>query len=280
VGVHWLTDGNLDSREVGDRAAVLARLASAGLPVPVGFVLGHEELKRYSIEAPSSPLAPALPRKLPAGLADSLTEALAEVGGAVAVRRSPLDPVSERAGTGPAGRPERETYLNLLDSAEVIEAIRRIWSGVGGVPPRAAVLVMRFVVAQVSAIIRRDRADDDLLHVQATYGVGDLLAAGLVVPDRYGVHTDGSVQSRTIGRKAQMTIAKVDGGIVRVPVPANQAREASLDAAHLAGLADLWKRAELALGGIRTMSVAFAPHPFVTGCVGRPIASDAGLMLG
>ena len=279
MGVLWLTDGNLDSREVGDRAAALSRLAAASVPVPNGFVLGHEELRKYSVEAPTSPLAPALPRKLPSGLSEMLSDALSQISGAVAVRRSPLDPVSER-GPGPAGRPERETYLNLLDPAEVIEAIRRIWSGTGGVPPRTAVLVMRFVVAQVSAVIRRDRADDDLLHVQATYGVGDLLAAGLVVPDRYGVRREGQVHSRTIGRKAQMTIAKVDGGIVRVPVPANQAREASLDAGRLAQLAELWRKAEVTLGGVRSMSVAFAPHPFVTGCVGAPIPTDSGLMLG
>ena len=279
MGVHWLTEGNLPAREVGDRAAALARLQAGGLPVPAGFVLGHEELRRHSVAVPTSPLAPALPRKLPPDLADMLNQAMARLPQAVAVRRSPLDPVSERS-AGPAGRPERETYLNLVDPAEVIEAIRRIWSGVGGAPPRTAVLVMRFVVAQVGAVVRRDRADDDLLHVQATYGIGDLLAAGLVVPDRYGVRRDGTLASKTIGRKAQMTIAKVDGGIVRVPVPANQAREAALDAARLAEIADLWRRSELALGAVRTLSLAFAPHPFVTGVVSAPVPTDVGLMLG
>jgi phosphoenolpyruvate synthase/pyruvate phosphate dikinase len=267
----------------GSRAAAFARLTAAGIPVPPAFVLSHDELARLAGLSPSSQLAPLLPRKLPSELADALSEAVSALALPVAVRRSAVDPGDTRGelrSSRPAGRPERETYLNLVDHAEVIEAIRRIWSTISAAGQRCAILVQRFLVAQISATVRRDRADDKLLHVQASYGVGDLLAAGLVVPDRYTIRRDGEVVSRTIGRKAQMTIAKVDGGIVRVPVPANQAREAALAATHLNEIARLWASAEAAIGPLRTVSFAFCPHAAVTAAVSAPAASDSGLMLG
>src|SRR5262249_38524004 len=138
------------------------------------------------------------------------------------------------------GRPERETYLHLTDAAEVHEAVRRIWgAGLAGTAPATiAGVVQKFILPEVCAVVRREPPDASLLQAQSSLGIGDLLAAGLVVPDRHTIRDgDGSVVSSTLGRKAQMSVPRPDGGLVRVPVPAASARLLALDEAKLAALA-------------------------------------------
>jgi phosphoenolpyruvate synthase/pyruvate phosphate dikinase len=277
-------DRGPELREIGARAVALSRLRASGVPVPRGFVLGRTLFNEFTAQLHRE-LHPAPPKLSPPVLKE-IAAAVQALGGAVAIRRSPLG-ANQTSGVWQAvsgGRPERETYLNLTDAAEVHEAVRRIWgSGHGGSSPiPVAIVVQRFVQPDVSAMARRDPADADLLHVQSTLGVGDLLAAGLVVPDKHTIRCcDGSVLAAALGRKAQMSVARQDGGVVRVPVPAAAARSLALDGEKVASLASTWRSAEGALGPLAQVAMAWTnARWYVTSVIEAGRAAGEGMLLG
>ncbi|WP_410967266.1 hypothetical protein, partial [Salmonella sp. SAL4436] len=81
-----------------------------------------------------------------------ISSALRNLGGAAAIRRSPLDDPNEfaEAPITRGGKPERETYLHLADIAGVIEAVRRIWGGGLALssPAPVAIIVQRFIAPE------------------------------------------------------------------------------------------------------------------------------------
>jgi phosphoenolpyruvate synthase/pyruvate phosphate dikinase len=289
VQIVWLEAAGVEPDEIGVRASALARLRRAGIAVPRAFVLGRSTLATF-LEKVKREEGRAIPVKLPADLQGHIAEALRRLGGSFAIRRSPLAaPQNERddwmtTTQGGGGRPERETYLNVVDAAEVGEAVRRIWGqGLMTSPPpqQVAIVVQRFLVADVCAVVRRDRADRDVLHVASALGIGDLLAAGLVVPDRHTLRRDGRVLACALGRKAQMTVARGDGGVVRVPVPAHAARRLALDDAKIADLAAVWRAADEAADGLLALGMSWSGGRwYVTSASIRHPEEQEALMLG
>jgi phosphoenolpyruvate synthase/pyruvate phosphate dikinase len=287
--VVWLDGRGVDLGEVGARAAALAQLRGEGLPVPRAFALGRSLLGRINNTRGKHDQAALIAGKLPADVQREIGAALRTLGGSYAIRRSPLDPTRVASDdswlvTTRGGRPERETYLNLTDIAEVSEAVRRIWGQAHATsPPRPAVaiVVQRFVAPEVCALVRHDR-EAGALHVLSTLGVGDLLAAGLVVPDRHTIRRhDGGVITSSLGRKAQMSIPKQDGGMARVPVPAAAARLMALDEPKLVELARTWRIAEESVGPLYSLAVAWSGGRwYVTTVVPEPVTAQEGLMLG
>jgi phosphoenolpyruvate synthase/pyruvate phosphate dikinase len=287
--VVWLDGSVVDAGEVGERAASLARLRAEGVPVPRSFVLGRG-LRAEFTAAALREAAREAPVKLPALVHGEITGALRTLAGSCAIRRSPLG--GARARPDPSwlnqthgGRPERETYLNLTDVAEVGEAVRRVWGQelVTDAPhPGVAIIVQRFMTSDVCAAVRRDPADPDVLHIHSSLGVGDLLAAGLVVPDRHTVRRrDGATLACSLGRKAQMTVPRPDGGVVRVPVPAHAARRLAMDDDRLRALHVTWATAEEALPGLNALALSHASgHWFVTSAVAAQAAVLEEVMLG
>lgn len=283
----WLDGPEVDAGEVGARAATLARLRAGGVPVPRAFVLGKAMFVEFTARTRREPDVPIMPIKIPLELSRRIADCLRQLGGSFAIRRSPLEgapPDDAWLSASQGGRPERETYLHLTDAAEVAEAVRRIWGqGLITSPPPVpvAIVVQRFMAPEVCAVVRRDRSDSDVLHVSSALGVGDLLAAGLVVPDRHSIRRDGHVLASALGRKAQMTVPRPDGGVVRVPVPAHAARRPAIDEPKLAELALTWRAAEGAVDGLMSLGVSWSGGRWhATSAVSaRPAAQD-DLMLG
>jgi rifampicin phosphotransferase len=273
--VVWLNAGRVDPGEVGDRAAILARLAASGIPVPRAFVLGRALFLVFLAEARRAD-ALHIPAKLPAALLRDITDALPGLGGSFAIRRSPLEGAREDSSWMTktlGGRPERETYLHLTDPAEVGEAVRRIWgTGLSSAQSSSpiAIMVQRFMLPEVCAIVRRDRKDAEQLRVASTLGIGDLLAAGLVVPDLHTLRRgDGKVVHCSLGRKAQMSVPQRDGGVARVPVPPSAARRAAIDDGRLGDLHATWRAAEEAVPGLEAIAASWtAGRWYVTSAVG------------
>jgi hypothetical protein len=280
--VVWLEGMGVEPSEVGARAAALARLRAEGLAVPRAFALGRSLYGLLNALIRRDELGTI--SKLPPQFHAQLAEGLRALGGSCAIRRSPLDKGARSSGswqTITGGRPERETYLHLTDVADVAEAVRRIWTG-QNVLSVMAIIVQRFIVPEVCAVVRRDRADDDVLHVQSTLGVGDLLAAGLVVPDRHTLRKrDGSVLASALGRKAQMSVPRPDGGVIRVPVPARAARQLAVDEPKLLAMAEAFRAAETAVGPLSSLALAWSGGRwFVTSAVPAQPEILEGVMLG
>lgn len=260
-GLVWLEGDAVDPGHVGPRAAALARLLAAGLPVPRAFALGRDVTD--AVAATVGGRAAAAHVTLPQEVVAMIDQGVRELGLPAAVRRVAFWEASEerappRARPRTGGRPDRESYLNLIDPAEVVEAVRRVLVAAARGRPAAA-MVQRFVSGETAAVVRREPADPACLHVEACYGVGHLLAAGLVVPDRFVVRAaDGHVLRRTIGRKTQRTIPPADGGLSRVPVPPVIARRAALADEDVARLIELFRAAEAAAGPLAQLRLVVA----------------------
>ena len=278
--VVWL-EGRVDPNELGARAVGLAALRAAGVPVPRGFGLGRRVHLRLTSTGVDRWLDAG---KLPPDLHREVADALKTLGGSFAVRRSPLDAAREPGWQASGGRPDRETYLHLTDVAEAVEAVRRIWgTGAPSMPsqPLVAILMQRFLLPDACALVRCE-GDRQTLSVQSSLGVGDLLAAGLVVPDRHTLrHSDGAVLTSHLGRKAQMTVPREGGGLTRIPVAASAARRLALDEGKLGELADTFRRCENALGPLHVLMAARSGGRwYVTSADPSPAPAEDGPMLG
>lgn len=246
-------------------------MRAAGLPVPPGFVLGRSYFDRYSSNVRSR-LRDGTAAPMGADAVRLIEDALDRLGAPVAVRRSPLvladgstAPIGAAADAievfderRPTNRPARETYLHIDAPIEVVEAVRRVWlqalSSAAASP--AAVIVQRFIPAGVSALVLRDDGDPDTLHVAAIHGVGDLLASGLVAPDRFAVRrADGSVITRRITHKALVSVPQPGGGTLRRRVPVEDARRPACEDEVLARWAELWRDTEEIVGPLQTLGL-------------------------
>jgi pyruvate,water dikinase len=251
LDVTWLDGGRaVDANDVGDRAVNLARLRTASLPALRAFVLGKQVFESATRELRGD--AGAM-MHLPQDAADMVLRALRQLGGPVAVRRSSLPHTPSERMLASQG----EAYLHIMHPTDAIEAVRRLWTVALRAQQPIAVIVQRFVVPDVSARVSEEGAD--VLVVESTYGVGDLLASNLVVPDKHRVARTGrGILSRTVGRKSQMTIPRTDGGVVRVPVPVTSSRELALEDRVVEQLAGMWRDVEAALGPLTRLSASLA----------------------
>jgi pyruvate,water dikinase len=260
--VEWLEGlvGDEHADHVGWRAIVFARLIRAGVDVPPGFVLPRTLWEACQTVPPGEPL--------PRSVAQAVDEGWARLGGPAVLRASPLGVPSPSKARSRGGRPEREMYLNLVDAAEVSEAVRRFWSRMReAVPPiPAAAIVQRYIVADIAALVHEPPALKDVLQIESVFGGGDLLAAGLTVPDKSIVEmAGGRVRSRRIGRKPQQSVPRPEGGVRRRTAPPGAAKQSSMSDEVAQALVKLWAQVQDVLGHLSSLSVAIAQgRPWVT----------------
>lgn len=229
----WLGDAAChDATVVGGKAATLSRMAAIHR-VPPGFCL--------VASAYESPAADEC--MLRSSLRAEVRAAYAELGlrcglavPAVAVRSSALD--EDGAAASFAG--QHETILNVVGAEALEEAIVRCWRSLRGrralayraqhgisiEGARLAVLVQQLVPADAAGVLFTahpvtKRSDDAI--ITTSYGLGESIVGGTVVPDTYLVRKRGPggprIVDRLLGEKAVMTVP-VDGGITEIPVPA------------------------------------------------------------
>lgn len=222
-------------RDCGGKAAALAVLLRAGLPVPDGFVVTEPAPDPAAVAA-------ALRRLRP---------------GAYAVRSSGLG--EDGAEASFAG--QLETVLGVRDTGEVLAAIRRC--AASGDTPRARayrqrlglgdragvpVLVQELVPADRAGVLftRDPRDGSDVLVLNASWGLGESVVSGSVVPDEVTVWRDGSTRI-TFGDK-QTRLDPGPDGTIRSAVPEADRFRVCLDQAEIARLADLGHRCEQLFG--------------------------------
>ncbi|QFY11422.1 phosphoenolpyruvate synthase [Nonomuraea phyllanthi] len=230
--------------EVGGKAANLGELTRAGLPVPPGWVLTTEayrqvaqgldpsgdglaeRARRHLLEAP-------VPAAVHEAIVKSYTELGAELGGdvPVAVRSSATAedlPYASFAG-------QQDTYLNVIGSEAVVDAVRRCWAslwtdravayreanGIDHAAVRLAVVVQVMVDARVAGVMftanpvtgRRREA-----VIDASPGLGEAVVSGAVNPDRFVVD-GGRILERHAGDKRLSIRSVPGGGTERVETP-------------------------------------------------------------
>ncbi len=220
-----------DPNRFGPKAANLAKLGKAGLPVPGGSVLDAEA---YRLQLDSLGLT-EVAREVFAGEGlkarrCALRIKLALMDGALekaveatllttwqefektenVVRSSAL--VEDRAGSNFAG--QFESFLGIEQQQDFFTAVRACWSALWStralrymaghsMDPAAtamALIIQPLVAARVSGGGLSWTPDGDML-LSATWGLGSAIAQGEIVPDRYLLSRDGNLREARCGRK-------------------------------------------------------------------------------
>jgi phosphoenolpyruvate synthase/pyruvate phosphate dikinase len=269
-----------DAARFGPKAANLAKLGRAGLPIPDGFCLdarayrhqlatlqletaARSVMSAVGLEARRHALAvrlglmeqPITPR-----VAEPLFVAwreLAQRGEPAVVRSSAL--VEDRYGSSFAG--QFESFLGLAGKDEFRTAACACWASLWS--PRAlrymaghaidpaetamALLVQPLVAARASGGGLSRTAEGEML-LSATWGLGSAIAQGEVVPDRIRLGREGTIRRIEAGRKEHRDGCAHGHGAIGRAVPRELVGEPCLDAGQAAALGQLLRRAEAVMG--------------------------------
>jgi pyruvate,water dikinase len=221
--------GCRDPREFGGKAAGLAELAAAGLPVAPGFAVGAAAFRAFLDQAGlRAAVSAALAHPDPERVADQLAErlaaapvpatvaaeveqcyrALCEQAGVadldVAVRSSAT--AEDSASASFAG--EFATWVDVAGAEDVLAHVRRCWGSVftarvidyarrTGLDPTGlemAVVVQRTVRARAAGVlftISPVSGDRSRIVIEASWGLGLAVVGGEVTPDRWVVDKIG-----------------------------------------------------------------------------------------
>jgi pyruvate,water dikinase len=252
---------------VGPKAATLARLRAAGLPVPDGAVLPAEAYRAALVAAgvdgaarqvagADEPAARRLALRVRRGLTGAPL-ALPPPGGLVAVRSSALLEDTEAASA--AG--QFETFLGIADGPDLVTAARACWASLWstralrylrerGLDPGTsamAVLIQRLVPARAAGGALSRTPDGGLLLTGA-WGLGATVAHGEVVPDRYYLARDGALARIEPGIKDQLVACAGEAGPWSRPVAAGLVAAPCLEPAQAEALGRLVREVEAILG--------------------------------
>lgn len=213
-----------DAARVGGKAASLASMAAAELPVPPGFVvttaafdavraidgIGGEiaaaiaalDRSRVSVfEQETARIRAVLEQsELPDELDRAIRESYRALGDEVPVAVRSSASMEDSAQTSFAG--QQDTYLWIVGEDAVIEHVKRCWASVysarslsyrhdHGVDEREvsmAVVVQLMVQARAAGVamtLDPLTGDRTRIVIEAAFGLGELIASGAVTPDRY-----------------------------------------------------------------------------------------------
>ncbi|MBI4590915.1 MAG: pyruvate, phosphate dikinase [Candidatus Rokubacteria bacterium] len=270
------------AERTGAKAATLATLRRAGLPVPSGFCVTAEA---YRVHLASAGLADAagnvlraddrdagrralevrlglLRAPLPQGVAERLDQAYShlcpEREPLVAVRSSALG----ESGHGASFAGQLQTFVGVRGGADVLAAVRACWASLwtpravryaraNGIDPAgtAVAVLVQTLVPATSAGGALSAAPDGRIVLTAAWGLGAAVAQGEVVPDRYLLRREGPILEHVEpGRKNRMLTCAAGIGVRWQRVEAEAMAAPCLGNEDAIALARLILRAETVLG--------------------------------
>ncbi len=272
-----------DAARFGPKAANLAALGQAGLPIPDGCCLDAEayrlqiralnleasargafaatdgaEARRHALQMKLALLQQPVTAAVLSPFLEAWRDLATRTGALTVVRSSAL--VEDRFGSSFAG--QFESYLGLEEESEVLTAVRACWGALWSTralrymathdldpaDTAMAVLVQPLVQARAAGGGLSRTADEGML-VSATLGLGSAIAQGEVTPDRFELSRDGRLLHVAAGRKDHT----VSCGHRRAPsteaVPSALVAEPCLSGAEVSEIARLLQRAEDVVGG-------------------------------
>ncbi|MGD9962478.1 MAG: PEP/pyruvate-binding domain-containing protein, partial [Thermoplasmata archaeon] len=278
--------GTCDSRTVGGKAANLNELMSAGFPVPEGLVVPVQRYEQFMKDNGLGEVVSALLQETDWSQGDALSlvsKRVKEMIISAPVDRHLADEMTselERSGPGSlwavrssavaedladasfAG--QQDSYLNV-GTDEVPEAVRRCWasywneraiayrndSGIGHLEHGIAVVVQRMVDARSSGIlftVDPVRGRNDRMLIEASWGLGEAIASGIVTPDRFECDRgSGDVLEKSVSEKTKEIRLGQHGSVVG-DVPLDDRRVPSISDAEVRLLADVGIRVERHFG--------------------------------
>jgi pyruvate,water dikinase len=239
----------------GSKAVGLGDAIREGLPVPPGVALSGS-----IVEAVASGDERAIGR---------VAKSVRPLQGPLAVRSSAVD--EDGAEASFAG--QHLTLLNVPSADEMTSAVREVWWSANSdsaityrqrvglfTRPSVAVVVQTLLDPDVAGVMFTENpvtgADERV--IEASWGLGEAVVAGLVIPDHYRLDRSGQVLERKPGRKSIAIRSVAGGGTVEEEVPADRAERLCLDDEQLEELSRLALRCEQVYGPGRDIEWAFA----------------------
>lgn len=143
-----------------------------------------------------------------------------------------------------------DTYLNVVGHEAVLNHIRKcyasVWSAknvehrnqnkIGHFDVEIACVVMGMLEPEVSGVMftaNPDTGNRNEAIVKSSWGLGEAVVSGLVVPDSYTVEkATGKVANKTVSKKEMMVVASSDGVAIQ-QVPEYMRERATLSSVNL-----------------------------------------------
>ena len=275
--VRSLADEGSGLSVVGGKGQSLARLTSAGLPIPNGF---HITTAAYDDFVAEHQLEGPINEEL-ATLSDSVGEATDQVASAIAAlinsheispaiaddivrayRQLGSPPVAVRSSATTEDLPDasfagqQESFLNVSGIDQLLEAVRRCWASLWTArainyrtqhqiqPDKIslAVVVQELIDADAAGIVFTAdpvTGDDTTIEVNAAWGLGEAVVGGRVTPDTISVDRDSRRIMRTVINTKTIMTQSSDAGTTEVQVPQEQQNAPALTDQQALRLADL-----------------------------------------
>jgi pyruvate,water dikinase len=243
-----------DTSLYGSKAVGLGDAARQGLPVPPGVALSGD-----LVEAVAEAEEKAI---------EKVAKAIAELPAPFAVRSSAVD--EDGASASFAG--QHLTVLNVHSAADVPGAVRQVWWSANSdsaityrqrvgmfTQPSVGVVVQTLLNPDVAGVMFTEHpitgADERL--IEASWGLGEAVVAGLVVPDHFRLDRSGQVLERKPGRKRIAIRSLPNGGTFEEQLAPARVNQLCLDDGDLAALGHLALQCEKVYGPRRDIEWAF-----------------------
>ncbi|MGA3216201.1 MAG: PEP/pyruvate-binding domain-containing protein [Acidimicrobiales bacterium] len=239
----------------GSKAVGLGDAEREGLNVPPGVALSGS-----IVEAVAAGDEGAIAR---------VTKSVRDLRAPLAVRSSAVD--EDGAAASFAG--QHVTLLNVPSVDDLASALREIWWSANSdsaityrqrvglfTRPSVGVVVQALLDPDVAGVMFTENpmtgADERV--IEASWGLGEAVVAGRVIPDHYRIDRSGQVLERKPGRKTLAIRTAAGGGTVEEQLPADLAEKLCLDDDQLEELGQLASRCEQVYGPARDVEWAFA----------------------
>jgi pyruvate,water dikinase len=244
-----------DTGQYGSKAVGLGDAARGGLPIPPGFAL-------------SGDIVEAVAEDDNASIAEVL-QTVAPLSGPFAVRSSAVD--EDGADASFAG--QHMTLLNVPSTRELTAALKEIWWSANSdsaityrqrvglfTRPSIAVVVQSLLDPESAGVMftRNPISGADERLIEASWGLGETVVAGRVIPDTYRVARSGEVLERAAGYKKIRVRSLPDGGTVEEAVAPALVESLCLTDEELGDLSRLAARCEEVYGPGRDIEWAIA----------------------
>jgi pyruvate,water dikinase len=306
----------------GGKAAHLGELSRIeGIRVPAGFCVTTDAFRRimttvpgiddqlgrlsrldpddrHAIRALSAEIrgsieATAIPDDLAAAITDSVTRLGGQSGYAIRSSATAEDlPTASFAG-------QQDTYLNVVGLAAIIHHVSRCWAslfteravtyrlrnGFGHRKVHMAVVVQQMLFPQAAGILFTAdpvTSNRKVVSIEASFGLGEALVAGLVNADVYKVR-DGDVVARAVATKQLAIRALPAGGTQEQAIEPERQEQPALTDTQIVWLAQLGRRIEAHFSHPQDIEWCLADDEFqilqsrpITTLFPIPAASDQG----
>jgi pyruvate,water dikinase len=245
----------VDEKIFGAKAVGLGQAIRDGLPVPPGVSLSGSIVEDVA-----------------SGEASAIKEVVKRVGplgGPLAVRSSAAD--EDGAAASFAG--QHLTLLNVLSADDLGPALSEIWwsansdsaityrQRVGHFSrPSVGVVVQVLLDPETAGVLftKNPVTGADERVIEASWGLGEAVVAGIVIPDHFRVDRSGEVLERKPGVKRVAVRRVPNGGTVEEDVAADLVERLCLDDGQLGELNRLAGRCEQVYGAARDVEWAIA----------------------